>query len=257
MPIDFCALAPAPDAEHQRHDAQDEGERRHQDRPEAAAGGLDRRFLDRMPAVPAQGARELDDQDRVLGRERDQQDQADLGVEVVGHAQRQQRRGRAQQRQRHRHDDGQRARSSSRTGPPAPDTPAAGSAHRRDRSDCRSPSPGRTWPSIRSRPSGGSVSLAICSSRSQALTGAEAAGGVGDDGCRRIEIVERDQRGTADVGDIGQRAERHHAAAGVAHHQRLERLRLQAGRGLRLHVDLEHAAELVELADVARADDRS
>ena len=65
MPIDLRALAPAPLGEHQRHHAEDEGERRHQDRPEARARRLDRRVEDGVPSR-AQLARELDDQDGVL-----------------------------------------------------------------------------------------------------------------------------------------------------------------------------------------------
>src|SRR5215204_2964982 len=42
-------------------------------------------------------ARDLDDQDRVLGAERDQEHQSDLGIEVVGKAQRAQRDGRPDQ----------------------------------------------------------------------------------------------------------------------------------------------------------------
>ena len=87
MPIDLRALAPAPVASTSGSDAEDEGERGHQDRPEPRPRRLDRGFDDRL-ALGAQFARELDDQDRVLGRQRDQQHEADLGVEIVVDAQR-------------------------------------------------------------------------------------------------------------------------------------------------------------------------
>jgi hypothetical protein len=60
--------------ERQRHDAEDECERRHQDRPEADARRLDRRIHDRQSAL-AQLLGELDDQDRVLRRETDEEHQ--------------------------------------------------------------------------------------------------------------------------------------------------------------------------------------
>ena len=68
--------------QHHRHNAQDEGEGRHQDRPEAQAGRLQRRLLERRaPFVLCLG--EFDDQDRVLGRQPDQHHEADLHVDVV------------------------------------------------------------------------------------------------------------------------------------------------------------------------------
>ena len=54
--------------EHQRHDAQDEGERGHQDRPQPDARRLDRGVRDRQAAL-AKLLGELDDQDRVLAGE--------------------------------------------------------------------------------------------------------------------------------------------------------------------------------------------
>src|SRR3546814_7342868 len=65
---------------HRQH-AHDEGERGHQDRTEAQARGLDHRLAQR-PAELALLDRELDDQDRVLRRQADHRDQADLEVDV-------------------------------------------------------------------------------------------------------------------------------------------------------------------------------
>ena len=61
-----------------------------------------------MPAL-AQLLGELDDQDRVLRRQADQHDQADLAVDVVGEAARPLRAERAEHRERHaeQHDERQ------------------------------------------------------------------------------------------------------------------------------------------------------
>ena len=108
MPIDFCALAPAPLASTSgttpRMKANDViriGRKRERAASTAAVENV-------VALFDAQLARKLDDQDRILARERDEQDEADLGVEVVADAERQQRRRGAEQRQRHRDDDGQR-----------------------------------------------------------------------------------------------------------------------------------------------------
>ena len=82
MPIDLRALAPAPVAitsgttpRMKANEVIRIGRKRAR-----AASTAD--FDDRL-AVGAQLARHLDDQDGVLGRQRDQQDQADLDIEVV------------------------------------------------------------------------------------------------------------------------------------------------------------------------------
>ena len=85
MPIEMPGVGAGAAREHQRHHAQDEGERGHQDRTEAGARRVDR-GLDDLLAVLAQLARHLDDQDRVLGRQRDQQHETDLDIEVVADA---------------------------------------------------------------------------------------------------------------------------------------------------------------------------
>ena len=74
-----------------------------------------------------------------------------------------------------------------------------------------------------------------------------------DDGRGRIEIVEADQRRADRRRDLRDRAERDHVALAVAHHQVLDVARRQAELRIRLRIDLEGAAELVELVDVGRA----
>ena len=82
----------------ERDQAGDEGEARHQDGAEAGAGAVDR-GVDDSHAGLAPRLGELDDQDRVLRRERDQHDEADLGVDVERQA-REHQRQRARRRRR-------------------------------------------------------------------------------------------------------------------------------------------------------------
>src|SRR6185312_8117367 len=67
--------------EDQRHEAEHEGYRGHHDGAEAHARAENRRIGDRH-ALLALLLGEFDDKDAVLGRERDEHDKADLGVEV-------------------------------------------------------------------------------------------------------------------------------------------------------------------------------
>ena len=76
----------------QRHDAEDEGEGRHQDRPQAQAAGLDDGCQRRIAMLLALSG-EFDDQDGVLGRQADQHDEGDLRHDVVVHAADSRRRG--------------------------------------------------------------------------------------------------------------------------------------------------------------------
>ena len=101
MPSERRALAPGAGGEHQRKHAEDEGERGHQDRPEPNAGGLGRGIGDGHALEHPVFAGDLDDQDAVFRGQRDQQHQADLGIEVVGGAQAGQRDDRPEQGQRH------------------------------------------------------------------------------------------------------------------------------------------------------------
>src|SRR4051794_13008878 len=73
---------PGASREDERQHAEDEGEGGHQHRAVALLEPGDRR-LDQARAVAAPHLRELGDEDRVLGGEADQQDEADLCVDVV------------------------------------------------------------------------------------------------------------------------------------------------------------------------------
>ena len=78
-------LGAGPLGEHQRHDAEDEGERGHQDRPQPQPARLQRRFAPRHARLLALLG-ELDDQDGVLARQADQHHEADLREDVHVHA---------------------------------------------------------------------------------------------------------------------------------------------------------------------------
>jgi hypothetical protein len=87
-PGEHCYAHRAPDleagagGEHQRHDAHDESHRRHQHRPQPDAARAENRVEPRLPVVLPL-PRELDDQDRVLARQPREDEEADLGEDVV------------------------------------------------------------------------------------------------------------------------------------------------------------------------------
>jgi len=86
---------------HQRHDAEDERECRHQDRPKPETGRFHRGVNDAQAFLtPALG--ELNDQNRVLGGKTDQHDEADLRIDVGLKTAHEQRQECTEQRQRHR-----------------------------------------------------------------------------------------------------------------------------------------------------------
>ena len=67
----------------ERHHAQNEGQRRHHDRAEAQASGINR-SLDCACAFLTPEHRKLHNQDRVLGRQTNERHQTNLEVDVVG-----------------------------------------------------------------------------------------------------------------------------------------------------------------------------
>jgi hypothetical protein len=72
---------PGPLGDEERDDAEDEGDRGHDDRPEPELAGVEDGLLPGRPGdVPGTG--ELDDQDRVLAGEADEDHEADLGEDV-------------------------------------------------------------------------------------------------------------------------------------------------------------------------------
>ena len=87
VPTARRVIAPAPSRNDERQQAQDEGEARHHDRAKSEARGFDGRGFDIL-AAPALLDRESDDQDAVLGGERDQHDEPDLRIDVEARSRR-------------------------------------------------------------------------------------------------------------------------------------------------------------------------
>ena len=85
VPMSFWPARPRSGGDRQREDAGDEGDGRHQDRPQAQArafqGGVQRRL-----ALPFRAFGEFDDQDGVLGRQAHGGEKPDLEEDVVGEA---------------------------------------------------------------------------------------------------------------------------------------------------------------------------
>ena len=81
IPIALAHLRAGAAGDDQRQDAQDEREGRHQDRTEPQPCSLHDR-LHRPLALGLQLAGELDDQDRILGGQADENDEADLRQDV-------------------------------------------------------------------------------------------------------------------------------------------------------------------------------
>ena len=252
-PSETRALAPAPVAVTKRHDAEDEGERGHQDRSEARPCRVNRRLSDRHIIQYPPLARDLHDQDRVLRRQRDQQHEPDLGVKIVGQAQAGQRSEGSQQRQRHREDHRYRR---------DPALVLAGEAqiyqqhaqaeHIEDLVADDLLLIGHRRPLVPGAARQGLVGDLL--HQAHGLAGAEARRRPADDARRRIQVVEADQRRPDHRTYLHQRAQRHHLVVLASHIEILDVVRQQPVFRVRLHVNLERAAELVELIDVARPD---
>ena len=142
-------LRARPDRDGQRDHAEDEGEAGHQDRPQARAGGLDGGLEPVHALLLLRLLGELDDQDGVLGGERDQHDQPDLGQDVVVQpAQVHAEHGR-QDAHRHDQDDRERQGAALHIARPAPGRRRPRRAGRSARRCCPPPSPERRGRSIR------------------------------------------------------------------------------------------------------------
>ncbi len=103
-------LRPRARRDRQRQNAEDEGEGGHQDRAQADSAGGDGGLEPAHAVIDLVLTREFDDQNSVLGSERDQHDEADLGEDVVVHAAKVDAENRGQQAHRHDQDDRERQR---------------------------------------------------------------------------------------------------------------------------------------------------
>ncbi|CAG2154752.1 hypothetical protein LMG19282_04712 [Cupriavidus campinensis] len=237
----------------QRNTAQDEGQRGHDDRPQPQLGRLDRRVVGAQPLLDAHLHRELEDQDGVLGRQRDQHRQADLEVDVVLHAAYQDGNQRAEQRERHsqQHADRQRPFFVLR---------GQDQEHHQQR-EGEHQGGRRAGLLLLVRLPAPRVAVALAQHLGshflhgrEGLPGAVARRGVaGDLGGR--EVVEAgDKVRPGHIARGGHGLDRHHVAMGVAHVDLVEVFRARAELRLGLQDDLEQPAVLRELAHVERAE---
>ena len=259
MPITFRPSAPAPLASQQRHNAEDERERGHQDRPESQTGAFER-GSDRILPLLAQHLGELHDQDRVLGGQPDQHDEPDLGEHIVHvalgvlarHPQSEVRTERGERRSQ-QHAERQApalycaasTRNTRKIGEPEDDERFGGAlflirhvspvvAHLR-------------W----QRLEGDALE------RIQRLRRAESRRGHAGDFCRAIEIESIGELGSVRGCRSNQRVERHHLLLVTAHEEEAELLGIGPIFGFRLDVHLVDAAETVEVVHVGAAEQRA
>ena len=86
VPRTLLAFGAGAGGDEEGDDAEDEGEGGHEDGPEAEAGGTEGGLERSLAGFPflALHFGELDDEDGALGGETDEEDDADLGVDVIG-----------------------------------------------------------------------------------------------------------------------------------------------------------------------------
>ena len=194
----------------------------------------------------AQLARHLDDQDRVLGRQRDQQHQPDLRVEVVGDRRAPAVHRRCPAARAARRRSPPPGSPSCRTGRRAPGTRAACARAKMRYAELPA---SFSWYDIavhsllRARRQRALVtsSSMVCSDCPELKPG----GGQAVDGAGGVQVVEADERRPLGVVDVRQRADRHHRAAGAAHVVAAQVLGREAIVAVGLHEHREHAPELL------------
>ncbi len=213
--------------------------------------GLDRGLSD-VHALGPERACDLDDEDGVLAGQRDQKDDADLGVDVVvevAHGD-----GDDDADQSHRHDQDHRER----VGPAF----VLGGEEEKDDEDRHREDNGRLPADLlllvgHARPgiahAGRKRPLSKLLHDRQRLARAEAGRRLAVDRRGRKQVVEADQGRARGVVDGGHGAERHHLPVAVADVELADAVRLLPERRVGLDEDLEGPAELVELVDEGRA----
>ena len=236
----------------ERHDAKDERERRHQDRTQTNARGLDRRLGDRQSAR-AELLRKLDDEDAVLRRQPDQHHEADLAVDIVDQSARPLRAERAENRDRHRQKNDERQRDAfvlrrerqihEQQSESEDDQRLAARLDFFDRQ-----SGPRVRKSLRQR-----AVRQLLHDRER-LAGAVARRGRSIDLRRAEQVVVRDvlrRRGLTNRHDV---AERHHRSARRPRVVALDVRRIRSEFRIRLHVDAVRTVVEVEVVDVGRSE---
>ena len=194
--------------------------------------------------------RELDDQDRVLGGEPDQHDEADLGEDVDVHAAQQQPADRGEQAHRHDQDHGQRQEPAFVLRRKQQEHEHHGGDEHEQAAAGQLLLEGQLGPLV-AEAVGQHLRRQILHRRKRGTGGGAGLGAALDLG-RRIEIVARHPIGPADVAEGRDRAERHHRALIAARLQPADLAQLLAERRIGLGRDPEGAAEQVEVVDVDR-----
>ncbi len=252
MPIERRAAAPAPVARTKRQDAENEGERGHDDRAEAQPRRFDRGVND-IEAERSLMARIFDDQDAVFAPERDQKNDADLRVEIVIRPFQIEPGDRAEKRQRHGEDHRERQN---------PAFVLAGE-HEIDEEDREAENPvglvanrfllkRHCGPVVTSAP--GQRLRPDLIHDVERLTRAEAGRRRADDRRCRIEVVEADQRRPRHFSNIDHSADWRHDAVARPHLEIADVVDRGALVRFRLSINLEDVAELVELRHIVRSD---
>ena len=234
--------------QHQRHDAEDEGEGRHDDRPQPQPAGLDGGFVARLSLL-VQLLGELDDQNRVLRRQPDQHQEPDLHEDVDRQLRDQHADHRAEQT--HRHDQNHRERQ-----PPAF---VLGGQDQEDQQRAQGEGDDAAAALLELHVDdfgpfvGQPLFLCQVGHDVHGLARTDARGGVAVDRRRGVHVVAHDHHRPAGPLHVGKRAQRHHLAELVADLQVADLVGLIAERLVGQQVDLPRAAELVEQVDVVPA----
>ncbi len=196
---------------------------------------------------------ELDDQDRVLRRQADEYDEADLGENVVILPAQDDAADRCDEAHRHDQDYGERQGEALELRGQNEEDENHRENEREDRGVAGPDLLQRQRRPLEAEPFGqhfGREPLHDLDGLALAVAGSGGAVELG----RRIEVVARHPVGSGNVAHRRERAERHGLACRVAHADLEDVLRIVAMRRVRLRDDAERASEQVEVVDVGRAD---
>ncbi len=234
----------------QRHHAESEGQRGHDDRTQAHAASLHRR-LEQTHAVAVQILGELDNQNGVLRRQTDGGQQADLEEHVVGQATAGGRQYGADDAQRHHqhHREGNRPALVQRR-------QAEEHHQQRERVERRRLAAGEELLEGKPGPRHADPRRQLLRQAldlGHGVAGAVAGRRLAENLHPRHAVVTRELRRAIDPFTAAEGAERHHFALSVAHEPLVQVLGRHARGRVALHVHLLHPATVDEVVDVAGA----
>ena len=245
-------LGTGPRGDHQGDHAQDEGEGGHEDRPQPQPRGLHRGLV-AGPARRVQVPGKLDDEDRILAGQPDQDHQADLHEDVDHPMARQHAGHGTQQAQRHHQDHRQRQRPAFVERGEGQKDAHHGQGENIERgvavADLHEHQLG-PFGLHRQRQRLAGQAIDVGDHVAGADPGLQVAG---DRGCR-AGVVAVDENRPADLAHVGQGAQRHHLSLIVADLQQMDVRDLVAVLALGLGSDLPMAAEDIETVDVQRSE---